>query len=273
MKDSPHDKPNLLDTSDSNDNIAQPRNSMLFSSGGKSQSSSKQERNSSPEQSFKVTCPQKSEVLSTICDNIYEDVGTNININSSLIRAKSDEDLHDMINENENENKEKLRNKMLEIRNRYTPPEEKQPSIEQKSKSPDYKIRTYEPKYGDDKPVSKRNFYKSRALNDRDRDNKDTPDTKEIREIRVIRDNRDDRDDNRRPPYDEDDKRKVDMVAKAIMRFTEEKEKEREREKRREEEEERRDDGKYRKYEYYRTDDSPYKSQSKTRSNEKRKLY
>ena len=94
MKDSPNDKPNLLDTSDSNDNIDQPRNSMLFSSGGKSQPSSKQERTSSPEQSFKVTCPQKSEVLSTICDNIYEDVGSNI-IKDSLIRAKSDEDISD----------------------------------------------------------------------------------------------------------------------------------------------------------------------------------
>ena len=65
------------------------------------------------------------------------------------------------------------------------------------------------------------------------------------------------------------------MVAKAIMRFTEEKEKEKEREKRREEDEERRnDDNKYRKYEYYRADNSTYGSQSKTRPNEKRrKLY
>jgi hypothetical protein len=115
MKDSPNDKPNLLDTSDSNDNIDQPRNSMLFSSGGKSQPSSKQERTSSPEQSFKVTCPQKSEVLSTICDNIYEDVGTNININSTLMRTKSDEDLHDMINENEN--KEKIEIPVKEVKN------------------------------------------------------------------------------------------------------------------------------------------------------------
>ena len=136
MKDSPNDKPNLLDTSDSNDNLAQPRNSMLFSSGGKSQSSSKQERNSSPEQSFKVTCPQKSEVLSTICDNIYEDVGTNININSSLIRAKSDEDLHDMINENENENKEKLETPVKEIKNNKDDEKEKEDDFIPKKNRP-----------------------------------------------------------------------------------------------------------------------------------------
>ncbi len=94
MKESPNDEPDLLNISDGNENMDQHRNSMYNKSNEKAQSSSKQERTSSPEQSFKVTCPQDSEVLSTICDNIYEDVGSNI-IKDSLIRAKSDEDISD----------------------------------------------------------------------------------------------------------------------------------------------------------------------------------
>ena len=108
MKESPNDEPDLLNISDDNDNIEpQPRNSMFNKINEKSEPTPKQERSSSPEQSFKVTCPQKSEVLSTICDNIYEDVGTNINIKSSLLRAKSDEDINDTIQDTENTNTEK----------------------------------------------------------------------------------------------------------------------------------------------------------------------
>jgi hypothetical protein len=76
---------------------------------------------------------------------------------------------------------------------------------------------------------------------------------------------------NEEDPINEEDKKKVEMVAQAIMRFTEEKKKEEEKEKK---EEGNRYDGKSQRYNYYDKDNtgSSYSPQSRRRRIEKRNV-
>lgn len=94
----------LSNVSESKDDIKDiPRISMFSSQDKKSQSQIrlKKRRKSLPLKQFKVSLPSEAKTLSLICDNIFEDEVLNENINSSMIRLKSNINLKNTRNNEE----------------------------------------------------------------------------------------------------------------------------------------------------------------------------
>ena len=91
MEYSPNNELNLLNISDSKEELDQPRISMFNPTNKIYQPIPKQKRRlcSVPLKAFKVTCPSKSEMLSIICDNIFEDQVINEYMNLSMFKLKS----------------------------------------------------------------------------------------------------------------------------------------------------------------------------------------
>ena len=91
MEYSPNNELNLLNISDSKEELDQPRISMFNPTNKIYQPIPKQKRRlcSVPLKAFKVTCPSKSEILSIICDNIFEDQVINEYMNLSMFKLKS----------------------------------------------------------------------------------------------------------------------------------------------------------------------------------------
>ena len=94
----------LSNMSDIKDDLKDmPRISMFSSQDKKSQSQIKlrKRRKSLPLKQFKVSSPSEAKTLSLICDNIFEDEVLNENINSSMIRLKSNINLKNTRNNEE----------------------------------------------------------------------------------------------------------------------------------------------------------------------------
>ena len=94
----------LSNVSESKDDIKDiSRISMFSSQDKKSQSQIKliKRRKSLPLKQFKVSLPSEAKTLSLICDNIFEDEVLNENINSSMIRLKSNINLKNTRNNEE----------------------------------------------------------------------------------------------------------------------------------------------------------------------------
>ena len=95
------DSLNVRDSKDDVKDIA--RISVPNSQDKKSQSQIKfiKRRKSLPLNQFKVTLPSEARILSSICDNIFEDVDLNENINSSMIKLESNINLKNSRNDEE----------------------------------------------------------------------------------------------------------------------------------------------------------------------------
>ena len=94
----------LSNVSDCKDDMKDiPRISMFSSQDKKSQSQMrlKKRRKSLPLKQFKVSLPSEAKTLSLICDNIFEDDVLNENINSSMIKLKSNINLKNTRNNEE----------------------------------------------------------------------------------------------------------------------------------------------------------------------------
>lgn len=91
MEYSPNNELNLLNVSNSNEELDQPRISMFNPTNKIYQPIAKQKRrlHSVPLKAFRVTCPSKSEILSIICDNIFEDQVINEYMNLSVFKLRS----------------------------------------------------------------------------------------------------------------------------------------------------------------------------------------
>ena len=80
-------------------------------------------RKSLPLNQFKVSLPSEAKTLSSICDNIFEDVDLNENINSSMIKLESNINLKNSRNDEEiniktlNSNLDKSKNISTENKN------------------------------------------------------------------------------------------------------------------------------------------------------------
>ena len=93
MEDSPNNQLNILNLYSSKEDLSLPGNAAHNNSLNKSvQSIAKpiKRLQSLPLKTFKVTNPQKSEILSIICDNIFEDIIINDDVNLSMIKLKSE---------------------------------------------------------------------------------------------------------------------------------------------------------------------------------------
>ena len=104
-----NDDIDILNISDTKDEFKdQPRNSMFIGIENFSQPKTKKRirLHSLPLKAFKVTSPAESKMLSSICDNIFEDDVINDNINLSMIKMKSNINLKNTFN-NEDEKKQK----------------------------------------------------------------------------------------------------------------------------------------------------------------------
>ena len=111
---SSEDELDILNISDTKDEInTKPRNSMFIPVETKTLNMSffKQSKRhqSLPLKSFKITCPAESKILSTICDNIYEDEVFNENINLSMIKIKSNINIKNTFNEDEKIKKKNIK--------------------------------------------------------------------------------------------------------------------------------------------------------------------
>ena len=109
MKEDSSDDMDILNISDTKEDFKdQPRNSMFMPMGNLPQSISKKRNRhkSLPLKAFKVSSPAESKILSSICDNIFEDVVINDNINSSMIKMRSNINLKNTFN-NDDENNQK----------------------------------------------------------------------------------------------------------------------------------------------------------------------
>ena len=95
------DSLNIRDSKDDIKDIA--RISVPNSQDKKSQSQLKliKKRKSLPLNQFKVSLPSEARILSSICDNIFEDVDLNENINSSMIKLDSKINLKNSRNDEE----------------------------------------------------------------------------------------------------------------------------------------------------------------------------
>ena len=117
------DSLNVRDSKDDVKDVA--RISVSNSQDKKSQSQIKliKRRKSLPLNQFKVTLPSEARILSSICDNIFEDVDLNGNINSSMIKLESNINLKNSRNDEEiniktlNSNLDKTKNISSEIKN------------------------------------------------------------------------------------------------------------------------------------------------------------
>ena len=119
-EDSSDDDMDILNISDTKGEIKdQPRNSMFMPIENLPQPISKKRNRhkSLPLKAFKVSSPAESKILSSICDNIFEDEVINDNINLSMIKMKSNINLKNtFINEDEkNEKKSKFLTKAKTI--------------------------------------------------------------------------------------------------------------------------------------------------------------
>ena len=108
-EDSSDDDMDILNISDTKEEIKdQPRNSMFMPIENFPQPISKKgnRHKSLPLKAFKVSSPAESKILSSICDNIFEDEVINDNINLSMIKMKSNINLKNtFINEDEKNEK------------------------------------------------------------------------------------------------------------------------------------------------------------------------
>ena len=108
-EDSSDDDMDILNISDTKEEIKdQPRNSMFMPIENFPQPISKKgnRHKSLPLKAFKVSSPAESKILSSICDNIFEDEVINDNINLSMIKMKSNINLKNtFINEDEKNDK------------------------------------------------------------------------------------------------------------------------------------------------------------------------
>lgn len=108
MENIQEDQLNLSNLSDNNDTNDPPRVSMINPLKHQYEVNQiKTRRYSLPLKTFKVSCPRKSQVLSLICDNIFEDVNIDQNNNNpSMINLFSKIKLNYNL-ENNNDKKEK----------------------------------------------------------------------------------------------------------------------------------------------------------------------
>ena len=109
MKEDSSDDMDILNISDTKEDFKdQPRNSMFMPMGNLSQSIFKKRNRhkSLPLKAFKVSSPVESKILSSICDNIFEDVVINDNINSSMIKMRTNINFKNTFN-NDDENNQK----------------------------------------------------------------------------------------------------------------------------------------------------------------------
>ena len=107
------DKIDVLNISDTKDEInKQPRISMLNPIETKTLNLSifkqRKRRQSLPLKPFKITFPANSKILSSICDNIFEDEVINENINSSMLKIKSNINIKNTFVANEKKKKNNL---------------------------------------------------------------------------------------------------------------------------------------------------------------------
>ena len=107
------DEINILNISDTKDEINnQPRISMLNPIETKSLNLSvfkqKKRTQSLPLKSFKITCPANSKILSSVCDNIFEDEVINENINLSMFKIKSNINIKNTFSDIENNKKKNI---------------------------------------------------------------------------------------------------------------------------------------------------------------------
>ena len=92
MKEDSSDDMDILNISDTKEEFKdQPRNSMFMTNENfpKSISKKRNRHHSLPLKAFKVSSPAESKILSSICDNIFEDDVINDNINLSMIKMRS----------------------------------------------------------------------------------------------------------------------------------------------------------------------------------------
>jgi len=124
--DSESQEADLLNVKDSKDDIKDiAKISVSNSQDKKSQSQIKiiKRRKSLPLNQFKVSFPSEARILSSICDNIFEDVDLNGNINSSMIKLGSNINLKNCRNDEEiniktlNSNLDKSKNVLSENNN------------------------------------------------------------------------------------------------------------------------------------------------------------
>ena len=123
MKEDSSDDMDILNISDNKEEIKdQPRNSMFMSIENFPQTITKKRNRhkSLPLKSFKVSSPAESKILSSICDNIFEDVVINDNINLSMIKTKSNINLKNTFN-NEDEKKQKKSEFLTKVKNKSQP--------------------------------------------------------------------------------------------------------------------------------------------------------
>ena len=107
-----YDELNLSNTSDSKEEGKDlPRCSMFLPTKKLIQTQPKHRRRlkSTPLTGFKVSSPEESEILSKICDNIYEDQVINPNINESMIKIISNINIKNTFDEKKNKNCKKTK--------------------------------------------------------------------------------------------------------------------------------------------------------------------
>ena len=117
-EDSSDDDMDILNISDTKEEIKdQPRNSMFMPIENFPQPISKKgnRHKSLPLKAFKVSSPAESKILSSICDNIFEDEVINDNINLSMIKMKSNINLKNTFIIEDDEKKSKFLTKAKTI--------------------------------------------------------------------------------------------------------------------------------------------------------------
>ena len=110
MKEDSSDDMDILNISDTKEDFKdQPRNSMFMPIENLPQSISKKRNRhkSLPLKAFKVSSPAESKILSSICDNIFEDDVINDNINLSMIKMRSNINLKNTFNNDDDSDQKK----------------------------------------------------------------------------------------------------------------------------------------------------------------------
>ena len=122
-EESSNDEINILNLSDIKDEIKeQPRISMFNPLEKLAQSLTRQRNRaqSLPLKAFKVSSPEESNILSIICDNIFEDEVINDNINLSMIKLKTKINIKNTFN-NEEANVKKSNKKLIKSKTMKEP--------------------------------------------------------------------------------------------------------------------------------------------------------
>ena len=104
----------------------QPRNSMFIGIAKfpKSLTKKRLRHHSLPLKAFKISSPGNSKILSSVCDNIFEDELINDNINLSMIKAESNINLKNTFNNEDEKNQKK--NKIITKAKTISQPEKKE---------------------------------------------------------------------------------------------------------------------------------------------------